>query len=374
MAKKKLGRNDPCWCGSGKKFKKCHADRSAQTPYQYHELAKDLVRLRRGDETCLYPQAVGTIRCSRAVIKAHSISRSAALSKIARLGQVYQLDLDPFQLQKHGGKIQHRLVGISKASTFTGFCSQHDASLFKSIDIGDLVPTQEQAFFLHYRALCRELYVKRTALPTNELLRNLDRGKPPDKQAFVQEFVDSRSRAIQTSIRELEADKNICDEAIIDGKFIDFHCCALLFNQVPSLACSGLTQPAYDFAGRTLQNLIDLEQPSSRLSFTLLPSGVNGVGVFAWTKGADPVCRAFVNSFLSVPDDRKSDAIVQFIFDSFENHAIQPDFWEDLPEELKSEAHQRLLNWTDVRPVDPKVLIPGKSIFANWGVRNIVWF
>ena len=20
----KLGRNDPCWCGSGKKFKKCH--------------------------------------------------------------------------------------------------------------------------------------------------------------------------------------------------------------------------------------------------------------------------------------------------------------------------------------------------------------
>jgi preprotein translocase subunit SecA len=21
---KDIGRNDPCWCGSGKKFKKCH--------------------------------------------------------------------------------------------------------------------------------------------------------------------------------------------------------------------------------------------------------------------------------------------------------------------------------------------------------------
>ena len=21
----KIGRNDPCWCGSGKKYKKCHA-------------------------------------------------------------------------------------------------------------------------------------------------------------------------------------------------------------------------------------------------------------------------------------------------------------------------------------------------------------
>ncbi|PIZ98754.1 MAG: hypothetical protein COX78_02830 [Candidatus Levybacteria bacterium CG_4_10_14_0_2_um_filter_35_8] len=24
QVKKKLGRNDPCWCGSGKKYKKCH--------------------------------------------------------------------------------------------------------------------------------------------------------------------------------------------------------------------------------------------------------------------------------------------------------------------------------------------------------------
>jgi preprotein translocase subunit SecA len=23
-ANEKIGRNDPCWCGSGKKFKKCH--------------------------------------------------------------------------------------------------------------------------------------------------------------------------------------------------------------------------------------------------------------------------------------------------------------------------------------------------------------
>ena len=24
MAKRHLGRNGPCWCGSGKKYKKCH--------------------------------------------------------------------------------------------------------------------------------------------------------------------------------------------------------------------------------------------------------------------------------------------------------------------------------------------------------------
>ena len=29
--KKKIGRNDPCWCGSGKKWKKCHINREPQT-------------------------------------------------------------------------------------------------------------------------------------------------------------------------------------------------------------------------------------------------------------------------------------------------------------------------------------------------------
>ena len=26
MSEKKLGRNDPCWCGSQKKYKHCHMD------------------------------------------------------------------------------------------------------------------------------------------------------------------------------------------------------------------------------------------------------------------------------------------------------------------------------------------------------------
>ena len=26
----KLGRNDPCWCGSGKKYKRCHMEADAK--------------------------------------------------------------------------------------------------------------------------------------------------------------------------------------------------------------------------------------------------------------------------------------------------------------------------------------------------------
>jgi len=372
MAKSGIGRNDPCWCGSGKKFKKCHADRSAQSPYHYHELATGLMQLRSGDKTCLYPSPSGS--CPQPVIKAHSISRSAALSKIARSGHVYQPDSNPFQLQKQGGTIQHRLKGINEATTFTGFCSQHDSSLFKSVDVGDLVPTHEQLFFLHYRALCRELYVKRPALASNELLRSLDRGKPPDVQLFVQELVQARSRAIGTAIKELERNKSTCDAAIATANYLCLHGCALLFSEIPRFACSGLTQPVYDFTGNTLQNLIDLEKPASELSFTLLPSGSAGIAAFAWLKDADTVCRAFVSSLLAVPDDRKSDAIVQLILDSFENHAIEPDYWDSLSVEIKSEAHERMLNWTDMRPIKSDALVPGITKFAAWTITRVIWF
>ena len=37
----KIGRNDPCWCGSGKKYKKCHEefdDKIAYIKSQGHEV------------------------------------------------------------------------------------------------------------------------------------------------------------------------------------------------------------------------------------------------------------------------------------------------------------------------------------------------
>ena len=37
----KIGRNDPCWCGSGRKYKACHAnfdDRLAKLAAEHHKI------------------------------------------------------------------------------------------------------------------------------------------------------------------------------------------------------------------------------------------------------------------------------------------------------------------------------------------------
>jgi hypothetical protein len=296
-----------------------------------------------------------------------------ALAKIARAEKVYQLDSNPFSIEKNKGNVPIKLVNIASATTFTGFCSQHDNSLFLPIDRDNLTPTNQEVLLLHYRALCREIYVKQPIPETNELLRELDRGRPKDFQAMVQGFVDARGVAIKESLQQLENDKAQCDHGITRHDYTSLRGAYITFRELPSLACSGYVQPSFDFAGKTLQDLTDMTKPYLNCSFTLLPNGTGGIAVFAWLDNADSVCRPFVHSFFAVPDSRKSDALVQFIFDSFENFVAQPDWWEHLSAIAQSELKTRTLNWTDIGGINSRTLIPGSQRFADWEVDAYGW-
>ncbi len=368
-----IGRNEPCPCGSGRKYKKCHLDRESARPIPYHETAKQLLSFRAGEKKCLYP-STGT-SCTGKVIRAHTISRSVALSRIARAGKVYQLDTNPFTIRKHEGEPQLTLENIASATTFTGFCSPHDNQLFDPVDKGSLTPTPEQALLLHYRALCRELYVKSPNVETNELLRDADRGKSVSIQQMVQGYVSARGMAIAESLAQLESDKAVCDQAILNQDFSVLKGAFVRFRKTPTLACSGYTQPTCDFNGSEIQDIADMSKPCFNLSFTLLPNDNGGLAVFAWLPDADGPCRKFVQSFMNLDAGRKSDALVQYVFDSFENFAAEPQWWEYLAAEAKDGLKMLLLNWTEISfAVDSSTLIPGSTRFADWEVETVGWF
>jgi hypothetical protein len=367
----KIGRNDPCWCKSGIKFKNCHLHREEQTRAPYHEFANHLKKTREGQLECLYP--VGTGTCSGTVIKAHSISRSAALSPISRNNQVYQPNIDPFAIVRSDGEIEHHLVYIATATTFTGFCGLHDAQLFRPIDTSSLKPTREQAFLFHYRAICRELYVKRPTLESTSQLREADRGRSVKFQERLQKLVAVGQMAISNSISELEGEKKICDAAIQAGTLPDIHGLVFHFDDLPTIACSGLTQPVFDFRGNEIQNLADMTIPMQRMSFTLLPSDSGGIGVLAWLASSDQVCRRFANSLLNVSDEAKCSAIVQWVFDSFENHALQPEWWEGLNEPMRKELQLIGHNWANPFILDSGSLVPTQRRFADWNYKSFEW-
>ncbi|MGO9646843.1 MAG: SEC-C metal-binding domain-containing protein [Terriglobales bacterium] len=53
---KKIGRNDPCWCESGKKYKKCHLDREFETPIPLGAIEQRTIA-ESNIELCLHPSA-----------------------------------------------------------------------------------------------------------------------------------------------------------------------------------------------------------------------------------------------------------------------------------------------------------------------------
>jgi hypothetical protein len=188
-------------------------------------------------------------------------------------------------------------------------------------------------------------------------------------------LVTARSDSIKDALGQLQKDKATCDQALTARDFNILQGAFVRFRKTPTLACAGYTQPTFDFAGNEIQDITDMSTPFLNLSFTLLPDDVGGLAVFSWLPNADSVCRPFVQSFMALDDDRKSDAIVQYIFDSFENFAAEPTWWEGLPDTAKDELTMNALNGTDLAiGYDSATLIVGSTRYADWDVVTTGWF
>src|SRR5687768_16231274 len=157
------GRNDLCWCGSGKKFKRCHAGRELQEKPPLERVFDDLIRNR--ERICLHPHASAE-NCRGGIIQAHTLQRSGVLSRIARDNHVYSYIPTVHTLNRTGGRFEAKLTGIRKASTFTGFCAEHDKSMFADLEDRDFSGDPKQVFLLAYRAASMELYKKAQGVAT----------------------------------------------------------------------------------------------------------------------------------------------------------------------------------------------------------------
>lgn len=122
----KLGRNEPCWCKSGKKYKRCHLGRSDAQSIPLSEALNATKQAQKGG-ACSCPNEMIS-ECSGDPIRSHSISKALGLSKISDNGHVLTLKSDIKTLSKNKGKIQVGKIDINKMSIFPGFCSFHDKS------------------------------------------------------------------------------------------------------------------------------------------------------------------------------------------------------------------------------------------------------
>src|SRR6266700_3279132 len=76
---------------------------------------------------CLEP----LMQCDQKAIRAHSIQNAQTIGFLAEDGHVIALQL---RFSEAGPEIDFKPIGRNEASTFTGFCNQHDTSIFEPLD------------------------------------------------------------------------------------------------------------------------------------------------------------------------------------------------------------------------------------------------
>ena len=121
--------------------------------------------------------------CEKKSIRSHTVPRNR-LSLLAQEGHVTTFETQPdmFNPNLNQGFID---VGLNKASTFPGFCKEHDSSIFLEIDNPESELSEEKINLFPYRVLVQELYKKSHAVSMAESFVSSDKEIDSMRQTIV---------------------------------------------------------------------------------------------------------------------------------------------------------------------------------------------
>ncbi len=332
--------NETCWCGSGKKWKKCHRDRDRQAPIPIGRLLAEQ-RLEMSGGYCLHPQASAG-NCSSRIIRAHTVQRRGGLSAIAEEGHVISPKLGFEDIFKNDGEIVPRLHGVRDASTFMGFCGAHDDQLFSPIEKTPITLDKGAAFLLSFRAICYELYTKNASLRSVDIQRQADRGKPFEVQCAIQQYLHIYREGTKRGIRDLEAWKNTYDSAYLSGKYDDFSFYGVVFAESLPIVSCGAFHPEFDFNGNPLQIITRGDNGFEHVCFNLTVVASKSVAVLGWTGEPQGPSEQFVRSFSALRKSTMANAVFHLACEHLENTYFRPSWWNSQTPPAREHLVQRL--------------------------------
>ncbi len=362
---KKIGRNDPCWCGSGKKLKYCCKTRENSEPISRNEIMDELKRSYQS-KYCLHPDA-SEKTCKGNIIKAHTIQRSTMRDNVSANGHVLRFrERKPNEFD-NGILPQPERIGINKASTFTGFCKKHDDELFAKIEKQPIkIIDSKKACLFGFRALCKEYYLKKSAIDFAQSLINNSQNPITKMQ---KEYFKTYLKGLNHAIKDLNRVKESYDNALRCDDYSGSIFYSLYIDKCPDLLCSGAAQPEYDFNGKRLQDLSDMNVDFDFLTCCIIALESGGLILFNWM-GNQPTCKHLIGSLDRFNDSDIVESVLIYCIETFENIVFSQSCWEHLNKSKKNELTNRFYTVLVNRIRDPNYLRLKGEKAVNWQVTK----
>lgn len=334
----KIGRNDPCPCGSGKKYKKCCLNRRDDSNVNVENFRGILKELKYDSriKQCLHPNQS---ECKGKIKGAHSIQNNKILVKIADCGEVYMpiaKNDNPFAPMTKWGR--------KKATVFTGFCDYHDTELFKPIENYDFNFSEEHIFLYIYRAFALEFHKKQEAV---QMQRRMFRKLPSlinNPNATIHDLLGG----FEAAVDDLAKEKEIFDDSIMNKKYNSLISIVWEFEKEIKFAASGFEALCYDLEGIQIQDISDLERKAKHVFFTIFPEKQKSYFIIAWTKDNKNLFEGYYNQLINLNSQQRLNFINNLLPTATENIVIKPSAWENLSKEEQNSFNSLMRGIADL--------------------------
>ncbi|MFJ5320548.1 SEC-C metal-binding domain-containing protein [Pectobacterium parvum] len=366
----KIGRNEKCWCGSGKKYKHCHSGRDKQVPLSRGD-AQRVLSFFSNVSRCSVPERIKH-ECQTRIVKAHTLSKGNSLKSIAHEGHVLGLKYGLSSLERNNGRLILERIGINQASTFTGFCSYHDKELFSCVEDEPFKETKKQCTMLAYRPLMREVYVKEANYKVMKESRDFDKGLSfPEQLAWVK-IANDNIKGAELNIADLDYIKVKIEKSIEDQSFGALNHFILHLEHVPNIMACGIHGPITDIFGNEIQEITSSENKRpAYMVVNLLALEDNGYMIFSWLPEDGEIIIKFIESIKKCSFDTLGDKLTNYIFTFFENIFASEVWWETLGEKQKR-INELMMQGVIMHVYDLSMIKNESNQYNAINVKNIV--
>jgi hypothetical protein len=334
----KLGRNDPCWCGSARKYKKCHLNREKERALALPEAAREFAKA-SARRMCLHPEASEKVCTS--IVNAHTVQRARVLAALVDDSNHVLTFHTQHGRWNENGPFK---VGWRDASTFTGFCSHHDSTTFAPLEAVPFTGTSQQCFLHMYRAVCFELHAKLGAVRAGPAMRDaLDRGADPNHQQRIQSMLSSLTVGQQTATGDLKRIKSVLDRALVAQDYTAVDSTVIDLAGQLNIAATGLFTPDLDIQNTRLQDLTTLSKPIQGMTVSSDVTVTGCALVFSWL-ATDTVPARFLDSLFALDAARIAALLPQLMFLHLENTYFSVRWWSSLSTDIQKRVIEQA--WT----------------------------
>lgn len=270
---------------------------------------------------CLEP----TMQCDHPAIRAHSIQNRQTITLLEQDNHVFAWQP---RFSQDGPEIALRRIGRNDASTFAGFCNQHDTELFKPLDTKPLdAADREQFFLLAYRGITCELHAIMTGVAQLQSLytARVERGA---------DSPDSSSPAGQKAVEQMLLSwatwryrHSYYDEPLLRQSFDEVeHDIIDLNDQAPCLAASSFI---------TVRD-VPLNEDLVGVAINILPvSSTRTIAAFSYAKKDQGSVRAALDRVLGSGGHVQKYELSKLVLSRISNVLISPRHFGQWREERR---------------------------------------